>query len=148
MDEVKPKTLVDDANEAAERLEKANERKRFNSVFLYVSTSFFIISASCSNFSASFFFLAFIYHDSVSGLDPRVLLRSIRDTFWPYMWLVLLFVLLAGMVRIIFLELRLSIFWVFVLRFVMLYAGLILAHLTGRFYWRYKEKLKWDLKSR
>ncbi len=92
-------------------------------------------------------FLSIILHDSVSGLDPRVLLRSILNTFWPYMGLVLLFVLFAGMVRIIFLELRLSIFWDFVLRLVMFYAAFILAHLTGRFYWRYKKKLKWDLKS-
>lgn len=92
-------------------------------------------------------FLSVILHDSVSGLDPRVLLLSIRNTFWPYMGLVLLFVLLAGMVRLIFMELQLSIFWGVVLRFVMFYAAFILAHLTGRFYWRYKEKLKWDLKT-
>jgi DNA-directed RNA polymerase subunit RPC12/RpoP len=92
-------------------------------------------------------FLSVILHDSVSGLDPRVLLRSVRNTFWPYMGLILLFVLFAGMIRIIFLELQTSIFWGFVLQFVVFYAAFILAHLTGRFYWRYKEKLKWDLKS-
>ena len=92
-------------------------------------------------------FLSVVLHDSVSGLNPRVLLCSIRDTFWPYMGLVLLFVLFAGLVRVIYMELQLSIFWGFVLRFVMFYAAFILAHLTGRFYWRYKEKLKWDLKS-
>ena len=91
-------------------------------------------------------FLSVILHDSVSGLNPRILFSSIRNTFWPYMGLVLLFVLFAGMVRIIFLELQLSIFWVFVFQFVMFYAAFILAHLTGRFYWRYQEKLKWDLK--
>jgi DNA-directed RNA polymerase subunit RPC12/RpoP len=92
-------------------------------------------------------FLSVILHDSVSGLDPRILLRSIRNVFWPYMGLVLLFVMLAGMVRLIYLELQLSIFWRFVFQFLMFYTAFILAHLTGRFYWRYKEKLKWDLKS-
>ena len=29
-------------------------------------------------------FLSVVLHDSVSGLDPRILLRSIRNTFWPY----------------------------------------------------------------
>ena len=90
-------------------------------------------------------FLSIILHDSVSGLDPRILLRSIRVTFWPYMGLVLLFFLFAGLIRIIFLELQTSIFWGFILQFVVFYAVFILAHLTGRFYWRYKEKLKWDL---
>ncbi len=92
-------------------------------------------------------FLSIVLHDSVSGLDPRILLRSIRNTFWPYMGLVLLFVLFAGIVRVIFLELQTSIFWKVVLQFVVFYAAFILAHLTGRFYWRYKEKLKWNLRS-
>jgi hypothetical protein len=92
-------------------------------------------------------FLSIILHDSVSGLDPRVLLRSIRNTFWPYFGLVLLFVLFAGLVRIIFLELQISIFLNFVLRFVVFYMAFILAHLTGRFYWRYKDRLKWDFES-
>lgn len=90
-------------------------------------------------------FLSIILHDSVSGLDPRVLLRSIRDTLWPYVGLVLLFVLLAGLIRVIYIEFQLSIFWNFVLRFVLFYASFILAHLTGRFYWRYKEGLKWGV---
>jgi len=92
-------------------------------------------------------FLSIILHDSVSGLNPGILLRSIRNTFWPYMGLVLLFVLFAGMVGLFFLELQPSILWGFVFRFVVYYAAFILAHLTGRFYWRYKEKLEWDLES-
>lgn len=92
-------------------------------------------------------FLSIILHDSVSGLNPRILLCSIRDTFWPYLGLVLLFVLFAWMVGIFFLELKPSIFWGFIFLFVVCYAAFILAHLTGRFYWRYKEKLKWDLES-
>jgi hypothetical protein len=92
-------------------------------------------------------FLSVVLHDSVSSLNPRILLRSIRDTFWPYLGLVLMFILLAGLMRVIYIESELSIFWDFVIWFAMFYASFILAHLTGRFYWRYKEKLKWDFKS-
>jgi hypothetical protein len=92
-------------------------------------------------------FLSIVLHDSVSGLNPSILLRSIRNTFWPYIGLVLLFVLFAGMVGMFFLELKPSIFCGFIFLFVVCYTAFILAHLTGRFYWRYKKKLKWDLES-
>jgi DNA-directed RNA polymerase subunit RPC12/RpoP len=92
-------------------------------------------------------FLSIVLHDSVSGLNPSILLRSIRNTFWPYTGLVLLFVLFAGMIGLFFLELKSSIFCGFIFLLVVCYAAFILAHLTGRFYWRYKEKLKWDLES-
>ena len=90
-------------------------------------------------------FLSVVLHDSVSSLNPRVLLRSVRNTFWPYLGLVFLFMLLSGLMRVIYIDLELSIVWDFVLQFVLFYASFILAHLTGRFYWRYKDKLKWGV---
>ena len=92
-------------------------------------------------------FLSVILFDSVSGLKPRVLLRSIGNTFLPYLGLVLLFVFIVWLTGIVFIEIHASLFWELVMRFLTLYAAFILAHLTGRFYWRYQEKLKWNLES-
>ena len=92
-------------------------------------------------------FLSVVLHDSVSGLDPRVLFRSIRNTVLPYLGLVLLFVFIVWLTGTIFIVVTFTIFLGFVLRFVMFYAAFIFAHLTGRFYWRYREKLKWNLLS-
>ncbi|MBN2182544.1 MAG: hypothetical protein JW715_11580 [Sedimentisphaerales bacterium] len=92
-------------------------------------------------------FLSVVLHDSLSGFDPRILLNSIRKTFWPYLGLVLLFVLFAASSCVICLFETNSIFVEIILLFVMFYVALILFHLTGRFYWKYKEKLKWNLQS-
>jgi hypothetical protein len=92
-------------------------------------------------------FLSVVLFDSVSGLNPRVLLRSIGDTFLPYLGLVLLFVFFAGLALTTFVGIQASLFWKVLLRFVVFYMAFILAHLTGRFYWRYRDKLKWNLES-
>ncbi len=92
-------------------------------------------------------FLSVVLFDSVSGLNPRVLLRSIRKTFLLYIGLVLLFVFFARLTGMIFMEIQTSLFLEFILLFIIFYAAFILAHLTGRFYWRYREKLKWNLQS-
>lgn len=92
-------------------------------------------------------FLSVVLHDSVSGLDPRVLFRSIRNTLLPYLGLVLLFIFVVWLTGMIYIKVADTIFWGFVLRFGIFYAAFVLAHLTGRFYWRYREKLKWNLKS-
>jgi hypothetical protein len=92
-------------------------------------------------------FLSVILFDSVAGFNPRVLIRSIYDTFIPYLGLVLLYFFLAWLVWRMALAGQESILWILIMRFIVFYTVFIVAHLTGRFYWRYQDKLQWNLES-
>jgi phage FluMu protein Com len=89
--------------------------------------------------------LAVIMFDSAIGLNPRLLIRSISNTFFPYCGLVLLFVtpvVLIGMLRQ---RVQGPEYLAFILRCVSIYLAFMAAHLLGRFYWRYQEKLNWEV---
>jgi hypothetical protein len=93
--------------------------------------------------------LAMVIHDSISALNPLFLLGSIRRVFGPYLCLLLATGVLAGL------------FWqadgrmgrglappAVLQAFNALlsgYAALVLAHLLGRFYWRYRDRLDWGI---
>jgi len=89
--------------------------------------------------------LAVIMFDSAIGLNPRLLIRSISSTFFPYCGLVLLFVTPVVVIGIIQPEMQESQLWSFIIRSVATYLVLVGAHLFGRFYWRYQEKLNWEV---
>jgi hypothetical protein len=99
--------------------------------------------------------LAVIMFDSVDGLNPVLLLRSISSTLVEYCGLVLLFYGLG----ILFYILRSIIVsnmhtkgivpynftsYIF-LNIFTIYSLLIFGHLLGRFYWKYQEKLNWNV---
>ena len=92
--------------------------------------------------------LAMVLHESLSVLNPVFLLGSIRRVLLPYAALVLTvatFVLLCVFMPRILENSRASIaaraggFAAFT------YGTLVLAHLLGRFYWRYRERLDWTV---
>jgi hypothetical protein len=104
---------------------------------------------------AVFFFpmtvLSVVMFDSFRGLNPILIVRSIFRTFFYYCGLVVLISLLS--VPIILLR-------KFVVTEVIsgrpglflnlptaagIYLMLVVAHLLGRFYWKYQEKLNWDV---
>jgi len=89
--------------------------------------------------------LAVIMFDSAIGLNPRLLVRSISSTFVPYCGLVLLFVTPVVVIGMLHAEVQESRLWSFIIRSVMTYIVLVGAHILGRFYWRYQEKLNWNL---
>jgi len=91
--------------------------------------------------------LAVIMFDSAIGLNPRLLVRSISSTFFPYCGLVLLFVTPVVLIGMLYTEVQESRLWTFIIRSVVTYLALIGAHLLGRFYWRYQEKFDWDLQA-
>ena len=96
--------------------------------------------------------LACIMFDSVSGLNPILLIGSIFSTFFQYCWLVIL------VVGIIFSFSYLSesmqteglrsssadIFFNGMIFVLVVYISFIIAHLIGRFYWKNEEKLNWE----
>ncbi|MBA7481188.1 hypothetical protein ES707_16658 [subsurface metagenome] len=90
--------------------------------------------------------LAVVLFDSALGLNPRLLIRSISSTFFPYFRLVVLFITSIVLLGIVHMQVEDSPLWVFILRSVGIYIAFIAAHILGRFYWRYQEKLNWDLK--
>jgi len=92
--------------------------------------------------------LAMVMLDSVSALNPLFLLGSILRTPGPYFGLMLL---LAVVILPIWLAsgrtpegLR-PLHWDFIGLAISGYGTFVLAHVLGRFYWRYSEKLDWGM---
>jgi len=113
--------------------------------FIYTNTTDTIFWALTGY--AVFFFpmglLAVIVFDSFSALNPIVLIGSIFSTFFQYCGLVLLFIVvgfLAGRVPA-----AQSPALGFVFYCLSLYLTFVGAHLLGRFYWKYQEKLNWEV---
>jgi hypothetical protein len=91
--------------------------------------------------------LAVTMFDSGRGFNFRLIFKSISNTFYPYCGLVLFIVLTVVLISLIPLEGLESPLWNCIVRAVVIYAVLIGAHLLGRFYWRYQDKLNWDIKA-
>lgn len=98
---------------------------------------------------AVFFFpmglLSMVLFDSLAGLNPILIISSILSTFFRYCGLILLFFAI-GALCIISVTI-LPRFWLLNLfsNVVLLYMAMVYAHLLGRFYWRYQEKLNWEV---
>jgi len=92
--------------------------------------------------------LAMVMHDGIYVLNPVLLLGSIRRTFVPYLGLLLL---IATQVALFGLVLHLVAREANALGLAALalltggYSSLVVAHILGRFYWRYHERLDWGL---
>ena len=97
---------------------------------------------------AVFFFpmalLAVVVLDSPLGLNPRLLYNSISNTFRQYCGLVLLIVAAILLIGTLGQKGGDSGYLVFIVRYASVYLVFVGAHLLGRFYWRYQEKLNWD----
>lgn len=88
--------------------------------------------------------LAVSLFDSIRGLNPFLLIGSVFSTHFIYFALVV--ILWAIVLSVIFILKTLSSIWaVFLSVYFIMYILFILAHLLGRFYWRYQEKLNWDV---
>jgi hypothetical protein len=102
-------------------------------------------------YGASFFpmgLLAVVMFDSFSALNPLLLIKSIFNSFFQYCGLVLLFCGLGVVAVVIALILqRFRISWVlaYLLSILFVYLLMVSAHLLGRFYWKYQERLNWDV---
>jgi hypothetical protein len=91
--------------------------------------------------------MSILMHESGRGLNFHKFTKSISDTFFPYCGLVLFFILTVVLISLIPLETMESPLWSFILRFVIIYTAFIGAHLLGRFYWKYQDRLNWDLEG-
>jgi hypothetical protein len=89
--------------------------------------------------------LGVLMFDSIRGLNPLIIIPSLFSAFFQYCGL------LVFVCAIIFLftkarELLLthSFLWLS-LRAIEVYLLMVVAHLLGRFYFKYQEKLNWDV---
>jgi DNA-directed RNA polymerase subunit RPC12/RpoP len=100
--------------------------------------------------------LAIVMFDSFSGLNPILLIGSVVSTFLPYVGLILLIAVLIISVKFLLPVLSLigsggnlgkfiGLFILYGSGIVDFYLMMVIAHLLGRFYWRYQEKLNWDV---
>ncbi len=90
--------------------------------------------------------LAMVIHDSVSALNPLFLLGSIWRVLGPYLGLLLGTGILAGLFWYVD-DRRLAPAGVLRAFHALLgaYGSLVLAHVLGRFYWRYRDRLDWGI---
>jgi hypothetical protein len=92
--------------------------------------------------------LAMVIFDSTCALNPLMLIGSIFRTFLPYMGLIAGFALLSFLVSRAFpgSETESSSIWLTIVTdMASFYGVLIVAHVLGRFYWRYRERLDWGV---
>jgi len=89
--------------------------------------------------------LAVVVFDSASGLNPRLLIASISNVLSQYCGLVLLFVAAVLLISMLGQRVQGPEYLAFILRCVSIYLAFVAAHLLGRFYWRYQEKLNWEV---
>jgi phage FluMu protein Com len=89
--------------------------------------------------------LAVIMFDSFAGLNPLLLIPSIFSTFFQYCGLIMLFGFLSFLFIKIVSILPRSLISGFILGIFFIYLLIVSAHLLGRFYFRYQEKLYWEV---
>jgi len=98
---------------------------------------------------AVFFFpmalLAVVVLDSPVGLNPRLLYSSISNTFRQYCGFVLLIVAAILLIGTLGQKVKESEHLAILVRCAGFYLLFVAAHLLGRFYWRYQEKLNWKV---
>jgi hypothetical protein len=97
---------------------------------------------------AIFFFpmglLAMVLNDSSSVLNPLFLLAAIFRVFFAYIGLLLL-------IGALVIPLCLFVYWLLPTSIgilgplIMAYASLVMAHVLGRFYWCYRDRLDWGI---
>ena len=90
--------------------------------------------------------LAVVIYESLRGANPILIVRSILCTFFRYCVLVPFCYVLCLMFPLAFSLLlnRRYWHWSYVLQAVAFYLLLIMAHLLGRFHFKYDEQLYWD----
>ncbi|MFA6186265.1 MAG: hypothetical protein WC770_03500 [Phycisphaerae bacterium] len=89
--------------------------------------------------------LSVFIQDSIRGLNPVLLVKSIYKTFLPYLLIALLFFgffILSQYIRYLILFKTSMLVWL-CRRFIIIYLAIVLAHILGRFYYKNSEKLGW-----
>ncbi len=90
--------------------------------------------------------LAVVMFNSANGLNPILLICSIASTFFQYCGLVIFF---SGLYVLRILTFSVGQRWGIlangISNIVLIWLLIVTAHLLGRFYWRYQDKLNWEV---
>jgi len=89
--------------------------------------------------------LSVVMFDSLTGLNPFIIIRSILSSFFPYCAMVALFALMGLLLYAGARAAEQSAVLGAIVFLVRMYLLLVGSHLLGRFYFRYQEKLNWDV---
>jgi uncharacterized membrane protein len=92
--------------------------------------------------------LAMVMFDSTYALNPLFLLGTILRVFLQYIGLLVILMILAHSIWIARKGLadKDPFFWFGLFRLLITYYwSFVMAHILGRFYWRYKDKLDWGI---
>jgi len=110
---------------------------------------YFWVLAGCGAFIYPMALLSMIMFDSMSGLNPLIIIPSIFSSFFQYCGLVVLIsaivFLYVQTTRLLPHDFFLRIILYPLFQVVELYLAMIAAHLLGRFYFKYQQKLNWDV---
>jgi hypothetical protein len=102
----------------------------------------FWLLVSYGTFFLPMVFLAGAMFGNVNALNPILVVGSILSAFSPYCALVIFFGAVGGFISVILPELMPG---GIILSGIRFYSLFVLAHVSGRFYWRYKDKLSWEV---
>ena len=89
--------------------------------------------------------LALVLFDSLRALNPILIIASMFNVFLPYCGLALLFFVVFGLIAVIIVIMPQSWIISYLLSAVCIYLTIVMAHLLGRFYYKYSEKLNWEV---
>ena len=112
---------------------------------------YYLLAAGAALFPISL--LSVVMYDSVRGLNPVLLIKSILKTFFHYAGLVVVLwagLFVIGYTRIYFIKAFSANFVLFTLgvgiaRFIKIYLLMVAAHLLGRYYYKNAERLNWEV---
>jgi hypothetical protein len=100
--------------------------------------------------------LAVIMFDTLSALNPAIIIGSIFSAFFPYLGLILLLAVVIVSVRFIMplydlitsggsSLLAIGTIFIYSSGVADFYMLMVMAHLLGRFFYKYQEKLNWEV---
>jgi hypothetical protein len=89
--------------------------------------------------------LGLVLFDSLRALNPILIIASILNVFLPYCGLILLFLAVCGLIAIILVIMPQSWILSYILSAICIYLTIVMSHVLGRFCYRYREKLNWEV---
>ena len=89
--------------------------------------------------------LGLVLFDSLRALNPILIIASMFNVLLPYCGLVMLFFAVCGVIAILLVIMPQSFVISYILSIVCIYLTMIMAHLLGRFCYKYSERLNWEV---